>query len=460
MKTSNIILAIPAIILFVKCGETKEMKTEVATTKDSVNTNMVHPEWASNATIYEVNIRQYTPEGTFKAFEKEIPRLKKMGVKILWLMPIHPIGEKNRKGSEGSYYSVKDYKAVNPKFGTLDDFKSLVKLAHDSDMKIIIDWVANHSAFDNAWTKTNPEYYTKDSIGGLMPPAGTDWWDVADLNYDNKEMRLAMIDAMAYWLKETNIDGFRCDVAGMVPTDFWDEARVSLDKIKPVFMLAEAEQADLHKKAFDMTYTWEFMNICNQIAKGEKSLLAIDEYMDKKSKIFGDDAYRMYFTSNHDENSWNGTEYERLGKYAQTFAVLSATIDGMPLVYSGQESAMNYRLKFFEKDIIKWNDYPLLDFYSRLLNLNLKNDALQSGKEGGVFDKFAVKGSSKIYAYTRTKGKNQVLVILNFSDKEEVVEFNQSLTGEFSNVFGADRNLVTTGNKIILKPYGYVVYAK
>jgi glycosidase len=460
MKFNRIIFSTITFLVITSCNESNESKSMETTKSNSEKTELIHPDWAKKSTIYEVNIRQYTPEGTFAAFEKHLPRLKNMGVKILWLMPIHPIGEKNRKGNEGSYYSVKDYKGVNPKFGTLNDFKRLVKLAHDNNMKIIIDWVANHSAFDNEWTKTNPAYYTKDSIGGLMPPKGTDWWDVADLNYENKEMRLAMIDAMSYWLKETDIDGFRCDVADMVPTDFWNEARVSLDKIKPVFMLAEAEKPELHKKAFDMTYTWEFMHICNKIAKGEESILKLDEYMDSESMKFSYNDYRMYFTSNHDENSWNGTEYERLGNYAQTFAVMAATIDGMPLVYTGQESGMDYKLKFFEKDSVKWKDFPLLDFYSKLLNLNLNNSALGNGKESGRFDKFAFKGSNKVYAYTRTKDNNQVFVVLNFSDQIQNIEFTQSLTGEFSNLFGMDRTIIGSGNQYTLKPFGFLVYHK
>ena len=218
---------------------------------------MKAPEWTKNATIYEVNIRQFTPEGTFAAFQAHLPRLKEMGVDILWLMPIHPIGELNRKGSLGSYYAVRDYKGVNPEFGTIDDFRMLVKEAHKQGFKLIIDWVANHSSPDNNWvSEGHKDWYTLDSLGNLQPTIGTDWWDVADLNYDNNEMRNAMIDAMKYWVQETDIDGFRCDVAASVPMDFWNECRNQLDKLKPVFMLAEAEGPELHS-AFDMTYAWE-----------------------------------------------------------------------------------------------------------------------------------------------------------------------------------------------------------
>jgi len=312
----------------------------------------VTPEWAKNATIYEVNIRQFTPEGTFKAFETHLPRLKKMGVDILWLMPIHPIGVENRKGSLGSYYAISDYKAVNPEFGTLNDFKQLVKSAQALDMKIIIDWVANHSSPDNVWVKQgHKDWYTLDSLGRLQPTIGTDWWDVADLNYDNKEMRKEMISSMKYWLTEANIDGFRCDVASWVPIDFWVDARKELDATKKVFMLAEAEEVEMHK-AFDMTYGWNLHHIMNDVAKGKKDVTAFYNYA--KDNKHPKSAYRMNFTSNHDENSWNGTEMERMGESRFAFAVFAATFEGMPLVYNGQETSLDRTLKFFEKDSIDW----------------------------------------------------------------------------------------------------------
>jgi glycosidase len=219
-----------------------------------VEINQTPPEWSYNSTIYEANIRQFTPEGTFAAFEEHLPKLKQMGIEIIWLMPIHPIGEKNRKGTLGSYYSVKDYKGINPKFGTEEDFKSLVNAIHDQDMYIIIDWVANHTAWDHPWTKTNKDFYTLDSEGNFVPPV-PDWSDVIDLNFENKELWLQMIDAQKYWIEEFDIDGYRCDVAAMVPNEFWGKARLELDQIKPVFMLAEAHEPELHENGFDMTYS-------------------------------------------------------------------------------------------------------------------------------------------------------------------------------------------------------------
>ncbi|MCK5822638.1 MAG: alpha-amylase, partial [Bacteroidales bacterium] len=230
------------------------------------SSSVKHPDWTKNKNIYEVNIRQYTDEGDFKSFEKHLPRLKQMGVDILWIMPVQPIGEKNKKGSLGSYYSIKDYLAVNPEFGTMDDFKHIVDKAHELKMYVILDWVANHTSWDNNLITEHPEWYTHDSLGNIVSPV-EDWTDVADLNYYNNELRTYMINALEFWVKQTDIDGFRCDVAGMVPTDFWNDAREKLDKIKPVFMLAEWESPELQKHAFDMTYSWALNGLMNDIAK-------------------------------------------------------------------------------------------------------------------------------------------------------------------------------------------------
>ncbi|HKL03534.1 MAG TPA: alpha-amylase family glycosyl hydrolase, partial [Cryomorphaceae bacterium] len=357
------------IILFASCGQSPTKKED---TKEEIeHQGLYHPEWTKNATIYEVNVRQHTPEGTFNALISDLVRLDEMGVKILWLMPVHPIGEVNRKGGEGSYYSVQDYRAINPKFGTMEDFQRLVSEAHDLDMKVIIDWVANHSSFDNVWTVDHLDWYNLDSLGGLQPPAGTDWWDVADFNYDNPKMRQGMIDAMSFWVEEANIDGFRCDVASYVPTDFWNQAADSLRAInKDIFLLAEAENPELHAEAFNAGYAWEWLHIINGIPTGDKTLDDIDAYMAKTDTALPNGAYKMYFTTNHDENSWNGTVFDRFGEGHLAYATITFTIDGMPLVYSGQEAGMDYALEFFEKDTIEWGEIEYGDFYTSLMQLN------------------------------------------------------------------------------------------
>lgn len=417
------------------------------------------PEWTKNASIYEVNIRQFTPEGTFKAFAEHVPRLKKMGVDILWLMPIHPIGEKNRKGSLGSYYAVKDYEAVNPEFGDMNDFKELVKLVHDNGMKLIIDWVANHTSPDNVWVQQgHRDWYTLDSTGNLQPTIGTDWWDVADLNYDSQEMRNAMINSMKFWLTNADIDGFRCDVAGWVPIDFWMDARQELDAVKKVFMLAEAEEVQM-TKAFDMTYGWELHHIMNGVAQDKKKVSDLVNYF--KNNQYPSDHYKMNFTSNHDENSWNGTEMERMGNAYKTFAVFAALIDGMPLVYNGQEAELSKRLKFFEKDTIDWNKMNLVSFYTDLLKLHDKNQALWNGNYGSKPQFLVADDSQKTMAFMREKDGKQVLCILNFSDKKQkIMVKSDALKGKYKFLFCNKSKKINSTYSVELAPFGYQVIYK
>lgn len=411
------------ITLFIGCSPDESNQTAV------VNP----PEWSENATIYEVNIRQFSPEGTFEAFTDDIPRLKEMGVEILWLMPIHPIGEENRKGELGSYYSIVDYTKVNPNFGTKEDLKNLVDRAHEHDMKVIIDWVANHTAWDAVWTETNPEYYVTNEDGEFYPPE-EDWEDVIQLDVDNKDMWDAMISAMEYWVRDYNIDGFRADVAYMVPTEFWIEARQRLDEIKPVFMLAEAEEPELHK-AFDMSYAWDYASTIREIGAGEAGLDALDEALSENFSRFDKSDYRMFFTTNHDENSWTGSDPEMYGDNFENFAVLSATVWGMPLVYNGQESGLDKQLEFFVKDEIEWNNYEYEDFYRTLLHLNRDNRALFNGEAGGDYLKVTTDSDESIFAYKRITEDDEVFVILNFSDTDQNFVFDSGDQGEWTNVF-------------------------
>lgn len=425
-----------------------------------VKSTVKHPEWSCNKSIYEVNIRQFSEEGTFKAVEKELPRLKEMGVGIIWLMPIHPIGEKNRKGTLGSYYSVKDYFGINPDYGTMDDLKSLVNKTHELGMYLIIDWVANHTAWDNVLVEKHPEFFTRDSANQFIPPIA-DWSDVIDLNYDNKELWKYMAEALRYWVKEADIDGYRCDVAGMVPIEFWDYVRPQLEEIKPVFMLAEWEDPAAHIKAFDMTYAWELHHIFNDIAKGKKNVKDIENYFIKNDKTYPPDAFRMNFITNHDENSWNGTEFERFNDGVKAFFVLAAVSEGMPLVYNGQEAPLKKRLDFFEKDPIDWNNYGMKDFYAKLLNLKNQNQALCNGIDGGEMKQIGSDNDTSVYAFTREKGNDKVLVVLNLSDKN----ITASLTG--NNLKGSYTELFTDGKKVFenkadftLKPWDYKVFVK
>lgn len=434
--------------------ENQEEETAKVYVKDA-------PEWSKNATIYEVNLRQFSEEGTIKAFQKELPRLKELGIDILWFMPIHPIGEKNRKGTDGSYYAVQDYKGLHADYGTMEDFKTMVKEAHDMGMYVIIDWVANHTAPDNVWVKADQmEWYDLDSLGKLQPPHGTDWWDVAQLNYENTEMRAAMIDALKFWVAECDIDGYRCDVADHVPTDFWNDARMALDSIKDVFMLAESENPEHHEKAFDMTYGWEFHFVMNEVAQGKKSVKRIREYLNGKAKEFPEGAYRLHFTSNHDENSWKGTVRERLGDATKTFAVLAATMEGMPLLYNGQEASLDKRLEFFEKDPIEWKDFSMTDFYKPLLKLNHENEALWNGSYGGDLQILSPESDTLGFAYLRKKGDDAVFCVFNFSKEKRTLEYDNAKLPEGMNALYVDEQLDPKKNSIELEAWGYRVYHK
>jgi len=424
-----------------------------------VTAQVKHVEWTRNQTIYEVNVRQYSKEGTFKAIEKDLERLKHLGVGIIWLMPINPIGEVNRKGTLGSYYSVKDYLDVNPEFGTKEDFYSLVKKVHNYEMKIIIDWVANHTSWDNVLTKTNPEFYMKDSLGNFMPPV-KDWSDVIDLNYENKDLWKYMTDALAYWIKEFDIDGYRCDVAGMMPIEFWNYAYNEISKIKPIFMLAEEERPEMHS-AFDMTYGWNLYHLMNEIAKGKKNVNDLEAYFAKDAADYPEDSYRMYFITNHDENSWNGTEFERLGPAVKACAVLAATTKGMPLMYNGQEIGWDKRLNFFEKDPIDWIDSKYEDFYSALFNLKLKNKALLNGNEGGDVFRIPSTNDKAVYAFVREKENDKILVILNLSDKSQGVTLTgEEMKGKYKDLFTKEKITVKAKHDFELAPWDYRVYVK
>jgi cyclomaltodextrinase len=448
-------LTIALIITFVSCDAQVKVENKIDDVK-----NFSHPEWSYNVGIYEVNVRQFTEKGNFAAFEKHLPRLKDLGVKILWFMPIHPIGEVNRKGTMGSYYSVKDYKGVNPEFGTLEEFKSLVKKIHGMGMYVIIDWVANHSAWDNPWTVSNPEFYAKDSSGNFMPPRGTDWSDVIQLDYDNNEMRAAMLDALKFWIEETDIDGYRCDVAAMVPTDFWINARKELDKIKPVFMLAEAHEPELHK-AFDMTYMWQLKDVMNRMAKGDDNVDSLIAHIHDEEEEYPEDAFRMTFTTNHDENSWNGTAYERLGDGVPTFTVLTGTLPGMMLVYNGQEAGLNKPLEFFEKDLIEWKEHEMFDVFRKLLELKKSNKALWNGEKGGKVEILDTEEYEDVISFVREKDGNKIFTIFNFSNEaKEVTIESGKIIDSFTNLYTGDFVKIKADYTEEIPAWGYRVFYK
>jgi glycosidase len=379
-----------------------------------------HAPWTRSASIYEVNVRQYSAGGGLKAVTKELPRLQRMGVKILWIMPVQPIGVRERKGVLGSYYSIKDYTAINPEFGNLDDFKALVRTANRLNMKVILDWVANHTAWDHPWTKAHPDWYKRGPKGEEIPytyQSGDHsefWSDVRGLDYRVPAVWDAQIAALRWWIEQADIDGFRMDVASLIPLEFWKRARAELEAVKPgQFWLAESNDPAIHA-VFDMTYDWALFNVLADIGRGKKGAEALRDWAANGQKGFPADTYRMNFTSNHDENSWRSSDKDNFDERFPLFAVLAATLPGMPLVYSGRESGLDKQLKFFEADPIDWGTYKYAPLYTRLLRLKVRHPALANGAAGGAVELLDA-GDNAIFAFRRTKGRRSVIVIANLS---------------------------------------------
>ena len=428
-----------------------------------------------NAVIYEVNIRQYSEKGTFEEFTKDIPMLKELGVKIIWAMPIFPISKTKRKATGGdfayliedkekrdkmlgSYYAVSDYGKINPEFGTIDDFRNLVDTAHENGMYVILDWVPNHTGWDHEWITTNPEYYTQNENGEIIDPINPDtgeswgWADVADLNYDNKNMRSEMINEMLYWIKDENIDGFRCDVASAVPLDFWEEAISKIRDEKDVFMLAEAEEPELvkGKRLFDMVYAWERHHIFNIMANEENAIEIWDKIMEKESERFESDDILMSFVTNHDENSWNGTIRERMGDASELLTALSYISPGMPLIYSGQEYDLDHRLLFFEKDEIPKTKKIMWPLLQKLGKLKKENPALHTGIDASNYKKINV-ANPEILAFERSKGTDSVIFLGNFSKN------SQEMNNIFSGSFNYFNNVIENSEKLVFEPWGFKI---
>lgn len=435
MMKKTLILFVIAFIIFSCSKEQKELVNSIPPISNAT---------IESAVIYEANIRQYSPEGTFDEFTKDIPEIKKLGVKVIWLMPIFPISETKRKATGGadskfasefpkeeqsrylgSYYAVSDFTKINPEFGDIEDFRTLVSTAHEHGIYVILDWVPNHTGWDHTWLQTNPEFYTQNEKGEVVHPKDTDWTDTADLNYDNLAMRTQMIADMKYWLKNENIDGFRCDVAGSVPLDFWQDAIPKLRAEKNIFMLAEAwEPALLKDTLFDMAYAWDGHHLLNNLANGEKNVSDLKTYMQTTyNERYEKDDMLMNFVTNHDENSWNGTIQERMGIKAEMLTALSYVLPGMPLIYSGQEYDLNHRLKFFEKDSIPKKKGKTFAFLTKLGALKNTNSALNGGKEKAIFE--VLKSAKDVFVLKRAKGDKTLLYLANFSDATSQVKVTE-----------------------------------
>jgi glycosidase len=376
-------------------------------------------------------------------------------------MPVHPIGEKNRKGTLGSPYSVKDYYSVNPEFGTLEDLKHFVAAAHALGLHVILDWVANHTAWDNPLVTQHPEWYARDWKGDFRPTPWWNWDDIIDLDYSLPEVRQYMTAALKYWVREVDVDGYRCDVAGMVPTDFWNNARKELDEIKPVYMLAEWEFKDLHAEAFDSTYAWSWHDCLHSLALGQTDLSSLNVYYSWNEKAYPQDIMRMLFVTNHDKNAWEGTEFEVFGEALAATIVLSVISEGIPLIYNGQEAGNTRRLQFFEKDPIVWGQHALGELYQRLFALKHANTALWNAHWGARMIKVGNTAPDQVLSFVRQNEQDKVFAVFNFSALPQQVTFIDRLChGSYTEYFSAEKVSVDGGTRLELSPWDYRVYVK
>ncbi len=417
--------------------------------------------WTRDAVLYQINTRQFTSEGAFKAAQAQLPRLAAMGVDIIWLMPIHPIGEANRKGSLGSPYAVRDYRAVNPELGSEADFRAFVNEAHRLGLKVILDWVANHSAYDNPLTLSHPEWYTRTPEGALMSPQGTDWSDVADFDYSQPALRQYMTESLAYWVREFGIDGYRCDVAGYVPTDFWETARGELNAIKPVFMLAEWEQRDLHTRAFDATYGWGWKEAMQRLVKSGEGAGPIRGYYAGQQETWPHAAMRMVYTENHDQNSWDGVAAEIYGPAYEAAIALSFTGSGLPLVYNGQEADNDRQLKFFERDPIVWREGRHAALFAKLIALKTASPALHNGRFGAAMIEVPTSQSADVYAFTRGPAGARVFAVFNLSPRPHRITFDKARHhGTYTNALSGGTTTFAGNETLDLPAWGYRIFTE
>lgn len=457
------ILFISSFIFMAACASSKKT-TQAGSENPYASKPFVeieHPEWTRNAVIYELNIRQMTEEGTIKAAQTHLPRIKDLGIDIVWLMPIHPIGEEKKKGSLGSPYAVKDYFGVNPELGTLEDLKAFVNEAHALGMYVIFDWIANHTAWDNPMRFEHPEWYDRDHNGHFRPTPWFDWDDIIDLDFQNAEMREYMVSAMKYWVEEVDIDGYRCDTAGYVPTNFWNTVREELDKIKPVFMLGEWESRDLHAKAFDATYAWSWWEATHLIANGKSDLGRLVVYYSWNESSWPRGAYRLTFVSNHDKNSWEGTQFEAYGDALEAMIALSVVGEGMPMIYSGQEAGNEKRLEFFERDPIEWRAHPIGDLYKKLFALKKANPVLGNGPYGATMVKVPNSNEAEIFSFVRENKDGKVFAVFNFSKNKNEISFSDTLyTDTYTDGLTNEAVTINKGDTISLPAWGFKVLVK
>jgi glycosidase len=420
-----------------------------------------HAEWTRNATIYQINTRQFTPEGTFRSAEKQLPRLKELGVDILWLMPIHPIGQQNRKGTLGSPYAVSDHRAVNPEFGTLEDFRHFVAAAHKLGLHVILDWVGNHTAWDSVLFKQHPEWYERDADGKPHPTPWYDWDDIIDLDYSKPALRRYMTESMLYWVRDVGVDGYRVDAAGLTPLDFWEQASRELRKVKPVFMLAEWESRDMHAKAFDASYAWTWWDGMKAIAEGKADASSLNTYYAWNEKFYPKQAYRMLYTTNHDKNAWEGTEFEIFGPAVDSAIVFSFISEGMPMIYNGQEVGNHKRLAFFERDAIAWRPSPYEALYKNLLALKKQNTALWNGQWGAPMVQVPNALPKQVFSFVRQNSKDKVFAVFNLSGKPAQASFKGVRHhGNYRDFSSGEALSIGADSQLTMAPWSYRIFVQ
>ena len=424
-----------------------------------------HPEWSYSAVLYELNIRQFTPEGTLNAAIERLPFLRSIGIDVIWLMPIYPIGVEGRKGTLGSYYSISDYKGVNPEFGTADDFRAFVSAAHAMGIKVLLDWVANHTARDARWITERPaDWYERDEQGVAKVP--WDWTDTAKLNYANHDVWLGEIDAMRYWVEEFGVDGFRCDMARLVPIEFWQEASEELHKIKSdIFMLAEAEEDNLFDRAFNMSYQWNVHHIMVDIAKGARRVWDLRNAIHAERQRYPREAMRMSFTSNHDENSWSGSEQSRFGASLEVMTALTFLMPStMPLIYTGQEVGYDHSFEFFERDAIPaelYRENRTTELYRRLIALKHKERALDAGERGGDMIEIDNNAKDCMITLVREEGDSRVVAILNLSPYTIHADFNTGIyAGTYRDALSGERVELAEHVERDIAPWHYQILVR
>jgi glycosidase len=425
----------------------------------------MNPEWSFSAVLYEMNVRQLTAEGTFRAAIERLPFLRSIGVDAIWLMPIYPIGEDGRKGSLGSYYSIKDYTAVNPEFGTDDDFRVFVAAAHAMGMRVLLDWVANHTARDARWIAERPaDWYERDEQGVAKVP--WDWTDTAKLNYANHDVWRGQIDAMRYWVENFDVDGFRCDMAMLVPIEFWQEASEELHRIKSdIFMLAEAEEDNLFDNAFNMSYQWNVHHIMVDIAKGARRVWDLRNAIHSERARYPREAMRMSFTSNHDENSWSGSEQSRFGAALEVMTAMTFLMPStMPLIYTGQEVGYDHSFEFFERDAIpaeKYREGYATRLYRSLAALKHSERALCAGECGGEMIEIENNAKDCMMTFVREVEGSRVVAMMNLSPYTIHADFRTGIyAGEYKDAITGERVVLDDHVERDIEPWGYQILVK